>query len=62
MKKKIDKVSDTILNNKKEINSKLELILLKLQKSNIKDKIKENNNKTEEENSDESEELNQILK
>ena len=62
MKKKIDKVSDTILNNKKETNSKLELILLKLQKSNIKDKIKENNNKTEEENSDESEELNQILK
>ena len=38
LKNKIDKVSDAILNNKTETNAKLEIILQKIQKTNINKK------------------------
>lgn len=57
LENKIDKVSDAILNNKTETNSKLELILQNLPKSNINNKKKDNVNKTDEENYEESEDL-----
>ena len=53
---KLDKVSDIISNIQAETNSKLELILQNLHKSNIKEESKENINKTEEECSSEERE------